>query len=95
MDRYHVVATLASHMVISSTGKGGSQKDGGHKPRDRQGKQRSGAGGALATPFKALINIPLASTVPPPGIASPALRAATGVRQLLTDLYWGSSCIKQ
>jgi hypothetical protein len=33
MDWYHVVATLASHMVISSMGKGG-----GHKPRDRQGK---------------------------------------------------------
>jgi hypothetical protein len=39
MNRYHMVATLASHMAISSTGKGCSQKDGSQKPKDRQRKQ--------------------------------------------------------
>ncbi len=49
---YYVVATLASHGAISSTNKGGGCKDDGQKPKDRQGRQRSGG----KPPQKASIN---------------------------------------
>ncbi len=51
MGRYRVVATLASHMVIASTGRSSGQKDG-DKKKDGQGKQ----GGGGKPPQKANVN---------------------------------------
>jgi hypothetical protein len=52
MDRYKVVAMLASHMVISSSGKSGGQKDGDKRSKEGQGKQ----GGGGKPPQKATIS---------------------------------------
>ncbi len=51
MERYRVVATFASHMVISSTNKSSGQKDS-EKKKDGQGK----LGGGGKPPQKANIS---------------------------------------